>query len=142
MWQEDDPQFPLYYSTQPNNEKEVCIVTRGKVFKALVLAMALVMLFSVTAFAGSVSWNADGGASATGYCGPYSSSTSVSTPMYIFTSITVSCENIYGYNLDYYDEASNAGTSISASINSSIVRYRYSSRSTHIAGSTSRDCEY
>ena len=142
MWQEDDPQFPLGFSSQYNNVKKVCVVATGKVFKSLVLAMALVMLFSVTAFAGSVSWNAGNGITGSGYCYAYSATTNATSPTYIYVKVSVYCENTMGAMITYTNNASNSGTSISTSVSSDLVRYRLGTTSVHTVGSSTRTCDY
>ena len=147
MWQADDPQQAarsvcLARSSQPDIAKEAYIVTKGKIFRALVLGMALIMLFSVTAFAGSVSWNAGGGITGTGYCYAYSATTNASSPTYVYVEVSVHCENVMGAMVTYSDNASNSGTSISASVSSDAVRYRLGTTSVHTVGSSTEHCDY
>ena len=117
---------------------------KGRLFKGLVLAMAMVMLLSVTAFAGSsVSWSTDGGASAHGSCGMFSASTSVSSPMYVAASFTTVYLNQYAFYRETGDSASNMGTSVTASTSTpSDYAAHDSTSASHTAGSTSRETSY
>ena len=121
----------------------VTIMTKKKLFKMLTLALALVMLFSVTAFAGSVSWTADGGASATGTCNYQSSSTSVSTPMYISVDVTFGYLNTDGYYTGSFSHADNAGSSVHAFVYTpSDFKTHVNTSASHTAGSTSNMSYY
>ena len=85
---------------------------KSKLWKGLVLAMAMVMLFSVTAFAYDVSWY-EAGAFCTGSVGRTSATTTASIPIYL--EVYVKCEYLLGGRwLETREEATNAGTNITA----------------------------
>lgn len=85
---------------------------KGKLWKGFVLAMAMVMLFSVTAFAYDVSWY-EAGAFCTGEVGRTSATTTAGTPMYV--EAIVYCEYYIGGILkNTREESTNAGTRITA----------------------------
>ena len=107
------------------------------------LAMALAMVFSVTAFADSVSWTADGGASATGTCNYQSGTTSVTSPMYISVDVTFGYLDRNGHYTGSFANADNAGTSISAYVPTpSDFKTHVNTSADHVAGSTSRTSYY
>ena len=122
-----------------------CQMKRCKVFKFLALAMALAMLLSITAFAypQSVSFSAGNGVTATGSCGYRSATTSASSPVYISVEVQFVYYNTFGYLVDRENNASNAGTSISASVTvPSDFKTHFTTIGSHIAGSGSATTEY
>lgn len=83
---------------------------KGKLWKGSVLAMAMVMLFSVTAFAYDVSWY-EGSVFCTGSIGRTSATTTAGSPMYV--EAVVYCEYYLGPLLkNTREESTNSGTSI------------------------------
>ena len=124
-------------------EGMITMKAKRKLLKMFVLTLALAMVFSVTAFAGSVSWTTDGGASAYGSCGMYSATTSVSSPMYVYARVTMGYINNLNYYHEVQSESSNAGTSITASVSRpSDFAVHNNTRGYHTAGSTSRSTNY
>lgn len=118
---------------------------RCKAFKFLALAMALTMLLSITAFAypQSVSFSAGNGITATGSCYYSSASTTASSPVYISVEVQFCYYNNFGYLVDRRDNASNSGTSISASVVvPSDFRTHFTTIGSHTAGSGSTTTEY
>ena len=114
----------------------VTIMTKKKLFKMFTLALALVMLFSVTAFAGSVSWS-ENGVSCSGSISFSSATTTAGSPMYI-EAIYTSTYQVPGGSLQHaWEQATNAGTNITAYAdipsNASIIERQ----GAHMAGSGS-----
>lgn len=116
---------------------------KRKCITFLCVALSLVMLLSVTGFAGSVSFTADSGASATGSTGYSSGSTSVSSPMYVYVEIDFVYfdSNAFGHTVS--NNASNSGTNITTyvSVPSDVARYD-GTYGTHVAGSKRAYSEY
>ena len=100
------------------------------------------MLLSVTGFAGSVSFTADGGASAYGSTGYTNASTSVSSPMYVKAVVTFAFYDDYGYYDSVRSEASNAGTAITAYVSEPSFSVYDNTYGTHVAGSKVAESRY
>ena len=118
---------------------------KGRLFKGLVLAMALVMLFSMTAFAShqTVTFATDGGATATGSVGFTSATTSVSSPMYVYAELEFKYAATDGSYKVFWRDASNSGTHITAyGSTPSDYDWHINSIGTHTAGSATAGTSY
>ena len=115
---------------------------KRKCIAFLCVALSLVMLLSVTGFAGSVSFTADGGASATGSTGYTNASTSVSSPMYVEAVVSFVFYNQYGYYDSVESQASNAGTAITAYVSEPSFTEYDNTYGTHRAGSAVAESRY
>ena len=124
---------------------EECQRKRRRAFRILALAMALAMLLSITAFAypQSVSFSAGNGVTATGSCGYQSATTTASSLVYSSVEVQFAYYNTFGYLVERRNNASNSGTSISASVTvPSDFKTHFTTIGSHIAGSGSATTEY
>lgn len=109
---------------------------RKKIRKMLCLALALVMLFSVTAFAGSVYFDAGNGISATGSVGYNNATTTASSPTYVKAEVRFNYMNTQRIECIVVNDATNSGTSITAYVSiPSDFYYHIRSVGYHWAGS-------
>lgn len=116
---------------------------KGRLFKGLVLAMAMVMLLSVTAFAGtSISWNANG-ISASGSVGYTSGSTSASDYTAIYVQVAFTYIRANNSARTVYDSTSSAAKNVYASVSvpSDFVEHNVT-YGTHTVNGSTQTTEY
>ena len=129
---------PVHIDQMTRNVKKEIPMKKGRLFKGLVLAMAMVMLLSVTAFAGtSVSWNAKG-ISASGSVGYTSGSTSASDYTSIYVEVAFTYINSRNQAVTVYDSTSNAAKVVHASVSvpSDFVGHNVTNGTHTVNGST------
>lgn len=105
----------------------VTIMTKKKLFKMLTLALALVTLFSVTAFAGSVSWKTSSKYSAQGSCSYASATTTVSSPTYIYAQVVFTYKYCTAQQTVHtkYSSSENMGVNIIATVSEPTTCFTY-----------------
>lgn len=109
---------------------------KKKIAKMVCFALALAMLLSVTAFAGSVYFDAGNGISATGSVGYNNATTNASSPTYIKAEIRFHYMAKDGNDAIAVNNATNSGTSITAYVSiPSDFSYHMDSAGYHWAGS-------
>ena len=115
-------------------EGMITMKAKRKLLKMFVLTLALAMVFSVTAFAGSVSWS-ENGVSCSGSIGFSSATTTAGSPMFI-EAIYTSTYQVPGESMKHArEEATNAGTNITAYASIPSNASIYSRQGAHRAGS-------
>ena len=109
---------------------------KKKIVKMVCFALALAMLLSVTAFAGSVYFDAGNGISATGSVGYNNATTNASSPTYVKAEIRFHYMAKNGNDAIAVNNATNSGTSITAYVSvPSDFSYHMDSAGYHWAGS-------
>ena len=115
-------------------EGMITMKAKRKLLKMFVLTLALAMVFSVTAFAGSVSWS-ENGVSCSGSIGFSSATTTAGSPMFI-EAIYTSTYQVVGEPIQHARaEATNAGTNITAYADIPSNASIYERQGVHRAGS-------
>ena len=125
-------------------EGMITMKAKRKLLKMFVLTLALAMVFSVTAFAGSsVSWTVSPGVTASGTCTMNSASTNVTSPMYVYVELVFGYRNKQGSNVSVKDATDNAGTSAHVYIPTpSDFSAHVLSTGYHVAGSSVNYTDY